>query len=247
MSGRKTPAFRVGAARRNWPPRSTGSREGCTTGTPIARCANRSCARFHRGHPALACSSPVNTDSILFVDVDLPEPAPKGILSGLFRRRQAREEARVEAESRKIRLLDDWQRSHSTHAFRVYRTAAGLRYVLVSTLAPARSPVVDEIFEKVEADPNYRRLCRVQQSFRARLTPKPWRCGLERPALCFPVSGVERASAGSWLARYEEATRRHAVCLYLLTLGSTPVAPEISRALEEHDRRTGADSGRPLA
>jgi hypothetical protein len=190
----------------------------------------------------------LNTDRILFIDVDLPEPERVTFLSGLFGRRKSRDDARVRIEADKIALLDRWQRQHPEFAFRVYRTAAGLRYLLVSQLVAAGDPLVEEMLASVDADANYRRLCRQQKSFRARLTPKPWRCGVEKPPHRFPFGNEhEQAKNDAWLRGYQHAAEHYAVCLRLLDIGARPVAPAIQSVLAEHDQLTRASANLPLA
>jgi len=68
------------------------------------------------------------------------------------------------------------------------------------------SAEAEKLMTQLDADPPFVRLCRAQESFRARLTPKPWRCGCERPAVRFPrehAHDEERFS--EWLQRYDKA------------------------------------------
>jgi len=47
------------------------------------------------------------------------------------------------------------------------------------------------------------RLCRSQESFHARLTPKPWRCRLALPPASFPFStSQEESKFRAWEANY---------------------------------------------
>jgi hypothetical protein len=192
----------------------------------------------------------LNTDRIVFVDVDVPVPAgPRSFLDVLLgRQRPPDESTRLDAEAEKIARLEDWQRRHAAEAFRVYRTAAGLRYLLVSSLHAPDEPLVEDLLANTGADEHYRRLCRRQMSFRARLTPKPWRCGVENPPHQFPfVSDREAKAMQRWLTDYQTAAAEHAVCLHLMDVGTAPVAPAIRPVLAEHDRVTGIAHSRPLA
>ena len=57
-------------------------------------------------------------------------------------------------------------------------------------------------------NPLYRRLCRTQKWFRARLTPKPWRCGFENPPCRWPwPDGRAEARYKDWETRYKKACR----------------------------------------
>jgi hypothetical protein len=190
----------------------------------------------------------LNTDRVVFVDVDVPEADAGGMFGTLFGGAKKREAARIRAEAEKIRQLEDWQHRHATEAFRVYRTAAGLRYLLVSSLHAPDEPLVEDLLAHTGADDNYRRLCRQQKSFRARLTPKPWRCGVDKPPHRFPFVDDEQANAmKKWLIQYQTAAAEHAVCLHLMTLGAASVAPAVHPVLHEHDRLTRIESPLPLA
>ena len=195
----------------------------------------------------------LNTDRIVFIDVDLPElprPAGPGLLARLFGRSKALppEDPRIAVEAEKISRLEDWQRGHPELSFRVYRTAAGLRYLLTSTLAAPDDPLIAAAMDATGADPDYRRLCRVQKSFRARLTPKPWRCGAPRPPHRFPFAdAAQTAAMERWLTKYQHAAASHATCLHLLTIGAGSIAAAIAPVLAEHDLLTRADAALPLA
>jgi len=91
-------------------------------------------------------------------------------------------------------------------------------------------------------------LCRSQQSFRARLTPKPWRCGAGRAPARFPfeTQAAEQAFR-AWDAGYRERQRRYATCALLGTLGHAEVHPEVRDIVALHDAETRASSGLPLA
>jgi len=195
----------------------------------------------------------LNTDRVVFIDVDLPDlpqPAKPGFLSLLFGKPKAApaEDPRIAVEARAIARLEAWQRGHPQLAFRVYRTAAGLRHLLTSAPLAPDDPLVVSAMDAAGADPDYRRLCRVQKSFRARLTPKPWRCGAERPPHRFPFANTRQASAMErWLAAYERAAAGHSTCRHLLDLGAAPVHAAVAPILAEHDRLTRCAAGLPLA
>lgn len=191
----------------------------------------------------------LNTDRAVFVDVDLPEKAPgPGILQSLFGGRKAREETRTSIEADRIARLAAWQQQHGQTAFRVYRTAAGLRYLLTSSLHAPDEPLIEDLLAATGADPAYRLLCRQQESYRARLTPKHWRCGAPRPPHRFPFEDARQtADMERWTASYNQAARGHATCLFLISIGPALVVPEIKPVLAEHDRITQVGSNLPLA
>jgi hypothetical protein len=95
----------------------------------------------------------------------------------------------------------------------------------------------------VGADPAFVQLCRAQKSFRARLTPKPWRCGAEKPPNRYPrQSEEEQRRFSAWLADYEAKARTNATCRLVEEVGSGRVCDEARPILALHDEvaRVGA-------
>src|SRR6266545_1040788 len=117
----------------------------------------------------------LNTAQAMFVDVDLPRPKPAWSLGRLLGRRALDPVEERINELRRILEADAWS------AARVYRTAAGLRLLITDRLFEPASAEAERLMTSFGADPAFVLLCRVQKSFRARLTPKPWRCGAGRP------------------------------------------------------------------
>lgn len=148
---------------------------------------------------------------------------------------------------RAIANANDWARAVPGWNWRIYRTYAGLRMLATHELfAPTDSSCLGA-FECVGADPNYTRLCMAHECFRARLTPKPWRCGTTRPPARWPfANGDEERVFGNWSTRYEAACREKATC-QLLTVGSGEVHPSLLALVILHDRETRALSRLPLA
>jgi hypothetical protein len=100
----------------------------------------------------------------------------------------------------------------------------------------------------VGADSDFVSLCRIQNSFRARLTPKPWRCGSRRPPNMFPRQAAEaRWRFSRWLSQYENACRDRATCRFLEHVGPAAVHDRIAPIVELHDRVTKAHIDLPLA
>ena len=61
---------------------------------------------------------------------------------------------------------------------RIYKTAAGYRGIATHAPFDPTDPETLRLMERFACDPVYVRLCQRQESFRARITPKGWRCGL---------------------------------------------------------------------
>ena len=190
----------------------------------------------------------LNASRALFVDVDLPEASSGssggGLLSRLF---GGAAPASRDPQSIAIGKAEDWARRHPGWNWRIYRTAAGLRLLATHALFDPADAVCEEVFSAVDADPLYRKLCRTQECFRARLTPKPWRCNLPNPPVAWPFeSGDSEAAHNDWEARYNAVARNKSTCA-LLSAGDGRVHPELQPLVALHDEMTRATSPMPLA
>lgn len=192
----------------------------------------------------------LNAASVLFVDIDYPLVKGQGlwdaILLGFSRtRRQQRAAALREVTLDAVR---EWSQENPSHSFRIYRTRAGLRLLFVDKLYQPKSEETGRILAELGSDPLYRTLTLKQECFRARLTPKPWRCGWRSPPNEYPWKDQQAERAyRDWERRYERASQRYRVCELVQTCGHLAADGEISAVVELHDRLTGGDSGRELA
>ncbi|MCG8460078.1 MAG: hypothetical protein MI919_27665 [Holophagales bacterium] len=192
----------------------------------------------------------LNTASVMFVDVDLPE----AFSAEIPRHRWQRWLGLRTQEPRKPRigealttLKQVLARTPGSGA-RIYRTRGGLRYLITHAHADPTSDATVATLEALGADPRFVRLCRIQESFRARLSPKPWRCGIEALPVSYPRENESaEAEARSWIEAYEEKARGHATCKLLDEYGPAATDEEILRVAELHDRSTLARSGLSLA
>jgi hypothetical protein len=131
--------------------------------------------------------------------------------------------------------------SDSEESFRIYRTAAGFRILATGNEHNPASAHATELMETAGADCDFVALCRIQNSFRARLTPKPWRCGLGRPPSLFPRhTSNEVTRFAEWLSQYDLACASRATCRYLGRIGPERIHPRIASIVELHDRQTRA-------
>ncbi len=126
--------------------------------------------------------------------------------------------------------------------FRVYRTRAGWRYLCTTHAFDPAANSTQLLLEALQSDPNYRLLCRIQNCFRARLTPKPWRAGYYAI-----VYSKERGMPRKELERYLKQTNGFASAQFVSTVGSGACLPELGAIRDYHDGWTQADSGKPLA
>ena len=103
------------------------------------------------------------------------------------------------------------------------------------------------IQEQLGSDRLFIRLCRLQKSFRARLSPKPWRVRMPRPTAIPREGAAAESRFQEWLDEYRRVSEPHATCCFLKAVGSTHAHPGFIRLVQLHDDRTKAFSGLPLA
>ena len=184
----------------------------------------------------------LNAMRAMFLDVDIPSPSLSDRLRGLFgAKRPTPEERALDGVRAALRQV-------SGGSFRIYRTAAGLRILATDRTFEPRDPTVELLMTSAAVDPAYARLCKVQECFRARLTPKPWRCSKKRPPARFPfLADGERAKFDAWLVDYEQAADARATCRLIEEVGSARVHDDVAPILAVHDDLTRIGSDLPLA
>lgn len=186
----------------------------------------------------------LNTARVMFIDVDVPQepPPPKGLF-GLFRGKKADKPDPAETVLQNLR-----RELEGYGSFRVYRTAAGYRVLATDPLFEPANADVEQLMERVGADPAFVKLCRAQRSFRARLTPKPWRCNQPRPPVVFPRQDPQSQNQfQSWLNEYDSACFSWSTCRFVEEIGPGNVHEEARPLLDLHDEYTKPDSSLPLA
>ena len=175
----------------------------------------------------------LNADHALFIDVDVP--ASDEIARHVGNGRPSSPWRRV-LEDLRIVLANERE-----EGFRIYRTAAGFRILATAHEFEPGSPRSNRLMDAVGADEAFVGLCRIQNSFRARLTPKPWRCGVRRPPHSFPrKSHYQQRRFADWLEQYEQASRGWATCRYAAHVGPQIVHNRIAPVIQFHDRQTKA-------
>lgn len=177
----------------------------------------------------------LNTTKAMFIDIDFPrqrQPQPS-LFGRLFGGKTA-----PTPEEAAVQQVTAWAETHSSLGIRVYRTLAGLRCLITNRLfEPAQSEALN-ILQELNSDPLYIRLCKAQECFRARLTPKPWRCGAGHPpAPGFPWEDREQeAEYRAWEHEYQQIAHGYITCRLITQLGTSQVHPEVKLILNIHDR-----------
>ncbi len=184
----------------------------------------------------------LNTASLLFLDIDLP---PVGLLQRL---RAWFSRDKKDPNEPALAALREALQKERRATFRIYRTAAGMRVMAVDREYDPGSAETQALMQATKTDTAFSRLCQAQKSFRARLTPKPWRCGSAKPPGQYPRDdGKQRSDFERWLKDYERRCEKFATCRYLETVGSAAPKGAVAKMVELHDRLTRADVALPLA
>jgi hypothetical protein len=191
----------------------------------------------------------LNTRDLMFIDVDVdpPKATARALLSGvmsLFVKRSAPAPAAPDTVVERFRHVAD---AHGL-GIRVYRTAGGYRGLVTSSLFGPADENARALLGEFGADSLYVRLCEKQNSFRARMTPKPWRIDMRPPTVSYPYETPdEQARFDAWETEYDAASGGVAVCEFIDEVGPGQMAGLFDDLVAFHDEKTKATSGLPLA
>ncbi len=170
----------------------------------------------------------LNAPQAMFIDIDFPK-----------------DKAGLKEQERALASIQQWSARNQGLALRVYRTYGGLRALVTNELFDPAQESSLALLRDLSADPLYIRLCREQECFRARLSPKPWRCNAGKPPSRYPFRDARlEVQYRAWERQYEAASSRYAVCQLLKQFGPAEVRPEIAPVLQAHDE--ACLSNRPL-
>ena len=191
----------------------------------------------------------LNTASLMFVDVDSPESKESSFLAGIFGFRRPDKSREPDAFEKEVSgRVQQWLASRPDWGWRVYRTCAGIRLLATHQAFAPGDSWCQQAFEAFQADPLYRKLCAAQKCFRARLTPKPWRCDADKPHVRWPWGNEKQeARFRQWEARYLAAAKAYATCRLIGHFGHQEIAGPFRELVEIHDSTTQAESSLPLA
>lgn len=192
----------------------------------------------------------LNCAEALFVDIDFP-PKKEVSSGGFFKRLFGKsEESPTSASPQEAAFekIEQYVRRNSLSA-RIYETKAGLRVLFTDEKYTPSSSEVRYTFEALGADPLYVRLCARQNSFRARVSPKPWRCGyVANPPVSWPFSDAnEEKQFAAWLEEYEKAASEYATCKFIKSVGGNRMHRDIGAIQELHDEHCRVNTSLELA
>ncbi len=190
-------------------------------------------------------STVLNCRDFMFIDIDCREPpALLRWVRAIFGIRGPTRHSEAGA----LQNIRYWSSVNLHTALIVYRTAAGLRVAIVDRAIQANDPDVHGILKELDSDPRYRLLCDAQQCFRARLSPKPWRIGVEMLRERYPFEdAAAEATYRDWQRRYDATAARYATCQFVERLGPQTIDSTLAPLIELHDAMTRIADPLPLA
>jgi hypothetical protein len=191
----------------------------------------------------------LNTAGLMFIDVDLedgPDDSDAGWWSQLLWKRPKTPPPKNDQAI--LERARQWTQAHAGWGWRVYRTRAGLRFIATHEFFDPVEMARSALFDALTADPLYRKLCESQKCFRARLTPKPWRCKAQALTVPWPWANAKAEKRYlEWEKKYRKTASEYSTCDLIQTLGNPDLHPEIAPVIQVHDQRTRVGSGSPLA
>ncbi len=162
-----------------------------------------------------------NAEHLLIVDVDLGVPKFADL-------RDCPVSCQVAlSQHQAIGALELVVEQYPQLGFRVYRTCNGLRYFCVTQEFDPLALPTQRLMQNLYVDPLYARLCKFQATFRARLTPKPWRVEADAELQRFiydPITGIVLPASSAY-----------AVCHLIEIIGEPQILPQFEQAIQVHD------------
>lgn len=151
-------------------------------------------------------------------------------------------------QQRALKRFAEFHEKFPALSFRVYETAAGYRIIVTNQRVDTDDSQSAAWLEALESDKLYRRLCKQQQCYRARLTPKPWRLpGCGSPVF-FPNGQYDHETGlENWIDEYREKSKSVAVCNLVNSYGEATATGETAEVLAVHDRYVLNDAVSALA
>ena len=178
----------------------------------------------------------LNSEDTVILDIDTVTPSLwQRLVTWRGKAKKARMQAAIEAgiQAAAYRHL----------SYRLYETAQGMRLLVSGEKIPAASEVADRLMKHFQVDSHYRYLCRIQECYRARLSPKPYRIGLASLRQDWPLDQEQLHRRKKWVEEYEEKSQSYAVCRFIQEYGGS----EKTLIVQLHDAQCKVHTQLPLA
>jgi hypothetical protein len=178
----------------------------------------------------------LNAENLMFLDID----KPKTTFGSLFKKSDRQQDKlRIFEMIRKLATSP----KYSMFGFRLYETFQGARVIVLGKEFDPLGDSTLSMMKEFHCDPLYVVICRKQNCFRARLTPKPYRMKMQAYKVQYPQEAEDPAFA-NWLKEYEYQSRNFSVCKFIEQVGASYSTPEV---VQLHDDITGTRYSLPLA
>jgi hypothetical protein len=188
----------------------------------------------------------LNAAQAMFIDIDFPEKGAQAAIASSIGKLLGSKSPPQEQVY--LARVEQWAQKYPEWGIRVYRTFGGLRCLITNEVFDPTQESSLAIMRGLESDPLYITLCRQQESFRARLTPKPWRCGTNQPPSRCPWDTiVQEQRYREWVTRYERSAARYTTCRLVKQIGTTETHPDIAPIVSLHDQLACAANNLNLA
>lgn len=147
--------------------------------------------------------------------------------------------------------VDAFLKAHEDWRIRLYETPAGYRLLVTHRPFDPVDPEAQAAMTALGADRLYQRLSLTQRCFRARLTGKPWRMGIDRHIVprpgTWPVNPARLADRRAWTADYDRRAEAFAACRFIADSGNAAEHPDVTPVRTLHDALSRATSDLPIA
>ncbi len=130
---------------------------------------------------------------------------------------------------------------------RLYRTPMGMRVLFMNNTYSPEDEKTIRILEYFRSDKLYVQMCKNQNCFRARVSPKPWRIGTQIaiPGTgAWPVPDDRLTQRSEWIRNYDRKAKDYASCRFISQLGSTAVNSKAEAVRNLHDEMCKANNNK---
>ena len=149
-----------------------------------------------------------------------------------------------------LQPIKNFSQQYPDWHLRIYRTPLGYRILTMHQTFDPGGEDTHDFFKATSTDPLYMKMCKNQQCFRARLTPKPWRIGMThitpRPGV-WPINPTRLPARLKWIQEYDRISRDYAACSFMTRLGSKTIDAKAAAIQKLHDDYCQSDKGLPIA
>lgn len=155
----------------------------------------------------------------------------------------------VQAQAK--RKIKKFSKQNPAWNLQVYRTPAGYRVLVLHKTFDPNADETLAFFRALDSDPIYVRMCKNQRCFRARVSPKPWRIGLDshmKPSSgVWPISPERMPDREKWIEHYDRTARNYASCRFEEHLGSNTINAKAEYIRSIHDKYCKAKTSLTIA